>query len=108
MTKPATAALTAPHQLSYTYKRSLGKVLSGFFTALRDRRFLGVRRANGRVLFPAKEYDPETSESLSELVEADMVPTAVALEYAPNREALASRLKGVQVRASTLTGKVRG
>lgn len=69
MTKPATAALTAPHHLSYTYKRSLGKVLSAFFTALRDRRFLGVRRANGDVLFPAKEYDPDTSESLSELVE---------------------------------------
>lgn len=69
MTKASTEALTAPHTLSYTYKRSLGTVLSSFFTALRDRRFLGVRRASGRVLFPAKEYDPETSESLSELVE---------------------------------------
>lgn len=79
MSKPATAALTAPHQLSYTYKRSLGRVLSAFFTALRDRRFLGVRRANGGVLFPAKEYDPDTSESLSELVEVG--PTGVVKSW---------------------------
>lgn len=71
MTKqPAAAeALTAPHTLSYTYKRSLGAVLSRFFTGLRDRRLYGVKRANGRVLFPAKEYDPDTSERLDELVE---------------------------------------
>lgn len=71
MTKQSAAAeaLTAPHNLSYTYKRSLGAVLSSFFTALRDRRMLGVKRANGTVLFPAKEYDPDTSERLDELVE---------------------------------------
>ncbi len=73
MTKqaPATESLTAPHTLSYTYKRSLGAVLSSFFTALRDRRFVGIRRANGSVLFPAKEYDPDTSESLRDLVEVE-------------------------------------
>ena len=37
-------ALTAPHVLEYTYKRSLGPVLSQFFTALRERRVVGVRR----------------------------------------------------------------
>ena len=61
-------ALTAPHKLAYTYKRSLGPVLSRFFTALRDRQILGVRRADGTVMVPPKEYDPETSETLSELV----------------------------------------
>lgn len=71
MTKQSVTAdaLTAPHNLSYTYKRSLGAVLSRFFTALRDHRFLGVKRASGKVLFPAKEYDPDTSEKLDELVE---------------------------------------
>lgn len=71
MTKQSavTEALTAPHTLSYTYKRSLGAVLSRFFTALRERRLLGVKRANGKVLFPAKEYDPDSSEKLDELVE---------------------------------------
>jgi hypothetical protein len=61
-------ALTAPHRLKYTYKRSLGPVLSRFFTGLRDRQIHGVRRADGTVLVPPKEYDPETGESLSELV----------------------------------------
>ena len=61
-------ALTAPHKLTYTYTRSLGPVLSRFFTALREKQILGVRRADGSVMVPPKEYDPETSEALSELV----------------------------------------
>lgn len=46
--------------------------------------------------------------SLAELVESEMVTMSVALENAPNREALSSRLKGVEVRSATLTGKLRG
>ncbi len=68
MTRPIEPALTAPHKLSYTYKRSLGPVLGKFFTALRDRQILGARRKDGSVLVPPKEYDPETSEALTELV----------------------------------------
>jgi len=62
-------SLTAPHQLAYTYKRSLGPVFSKFFTALRDRRILGMKRKDGTVLVPPKEYDPDTGETLDELVE---------------------------------------
>ena len=69
MSPPTEAALTAPHTLQYTYKRSLGKVLGAFFTGLRDKKILGVRRKDGRVLVPPKEYDPDTAESLSEMVE---------------------------------------
>ena len=61
-------ALTARHKLAYTYKRSLGPVLSRFFTALRDKQILGVRRADGSVMVPPKEYDPDTAEALGELV----------------------------------------
>jgi len=61
-------ALTAPHTLSYTYKRSLGPVLSRFFTALRDKQILGIRRADGSVMVPPKEYDPDTGASLTEMV----------------------------------------
>ncbi|MBM4384886.1 MAG: OB-fold domain-containing protein [Deltaproteobacteria bacterium] len=68
MARPIEPALTAPHKLSYTYKRSLGPVLGRFFTALRDRQILGVRRADGSVLVPPKEYDPESAEALTELV----------------------------------------
>ena len=62
-------ALTASHSLEYNYKRSLGPVLSRFFTALRDRHFLGIRRSDGSVMVPPKEYDPDTSESLDDWVE---------------------------------------
>ena len=70
MTSPETwEALTASHSLEYTYKRSLGTVLSQFFTGLRDKRILGIRRKDGSVMVPPKEYDPDTGESLSEMVE---------------------------------------
>ncbi len=62
-------SLTAPHRLAYTYKRSLGPVLGKFFTALRDRRILGVRRMDGTVMVPPKEYDPDTGDGIDEMVE---------------------------------------
>jgi uncharacterized protein len=62
-------ALTAEHSLEYTYKRSLGPILSQFFTGLRDRKILGVKRGDGSVMVPPKEYDPDTSRSLGEMVE---------------------------------------
>lgn len=61
--------LRGPHVLEYPYKRSLGPVLSRFFTGLRDRRFEGIRTRDGRVLVPPQEYDPETGQSLDEWVE---------------------------------------
>jgi len=69
MTAKMEPALTASHKLEYTYKRSLGPVLSRFFTGLRDRQILGVKRPDGSVMVPPKEYDPDTSASLDELVE---------------------------------------
>lgn len=62
-------ALTASHSLEYTYKRSLGPILSQFFTGLRDRKILGVKRSDGSVMVPPKEYDPDTSQELDEMVE---------------------------------------
>ena len=61
--------LVAPHVVEYTYRRSVGPVLGQFFTALRERRILGVRAGDGRVLVPAREYDPETGADLDEVVE---------------------------------------
>lgn len=63
------AHFTAPFDLSYTYKRSLGPVLSGFFTALRAGRILGAKTADGRVLVPPSEYDPMTGAAIAGLVE---------------------------------------
>ena len=61
--------LSAPHVLEFPYTRSLGPVLGAFFTELRERRIVGVRTASGRVLVPPSEYDPETGDEASELVE---------------------------------------
>lgn len=60
--------LESPFALEYAYKRSLGPVLSRFFTALRDGRLEGVRTASGRVLFPPSEYDPDTGDDTGEAV----------------------------------------
>ena len=60
--------LTAAHTLEFPYRRSVGAVIGAFFTGLREQRVLGVRARDGRVLVPPVEYDPESGESLDELV----------------------------------------
>ena len=64
-----TNALTAPHVLEYPYTRSTGEVIGRFFAALKERRILGIRARDGRVLVPPQEYDPEGGESLDDWVE---------------------------------------
>lgn len=81
-------ALTASHTLKYTYKRSLGPILSQFFTGLRDRRFLGVRRPDGTVMVPPKEYDPDTSASLDEMVEVADEGVVTSWSWVPQPRAL--------------------
>ena len=61
--------LSAPHVFEYTYQRSVGPVLSRFFTELRERRVVGIRTPAGRVIVPPLEYDPDTGEGLSEFAE---------------------------------------
>lgn len=48
------------------------------------------------------------TQSLAELVEREWVSVPVALEHAPNREALSSMLKGVDVRAASLVSRSKG
>ena len=45
--------------------------------------------------------------SLAELVNKEYVTTSTALEYAPNRDALRSALKGVDVKVQSTVGRVR-
>ena len=61
--------LTAPYVSEFAYNRTLGTVLSDFFTGLRDGKVFGIKAEDGRVLVPPQEYDPETGEDLSEMVE---------------------------------------
>ena len=65
---PSTEVLSAPHALAYAYRRSVGPVLGRFFTELRDRKLVGSRTADGRVLVPPMEYDPSTGAANDEIV----------------------------------------
>lgn len=60
--------LRAAHVLEFPFTRSVGPVLSRFFTALRDdRQFLGVRARDGQVIVPPQEYDA-AGRAIDELV----------------------------------------
>lgn len=67
MTEPE--VLIAPNIIEYPFSRSTGPVIGAFFTALREGFFVGVRGSDGKVLVPPFEYDPYTSEELTEIVE---------------------------------------
>ena len=62
-------SLSAPYVLEYAYHRSVGPVIGRFLAGLRDRRIIGIRGADGRVLVPPQEYDPQTGEALTEFVD---------------------------------------
>ncbi len=75
---PHEPPLSAPLKLAFDYTRSVGPLLGQFFTALRERRILGVRASDGRVLVPPAEYDPVTYEPLTEVVPVASVGTVVS------------------------------
>jgi uncharacterized OB-fold protein len=61
--------LTAELIIEYPFSRTTGPVIGAFFTALREGFIVGIKAADGRVLVPPFEYDPETREALTEMVE---------------------------------------
>jgi len=61
--------LSAPLVLEYPFTRTTGPVIGAFLTGLREKIVLGIRRKDGTVLVPPTEYDPETSEALTDMVE---------------------------------------
>jgi uncharacterized OB-fold protein len=76
---PASAeTLSALLIVEYPFRRSLGPVLSAFFTGLREGIVIGIRRKDGTVLVPPTEYDPETSEPLDDLVEVGQAGVVTA------------------------------
>ena len=75
--------LSAPLTLSFDYTRSVGPTLSAFFTALRNRRIVGVRGSDGRVHVPVVEYDPVSYEPLTEIVPVSSVGTVLSWSWQP-------------------------
>ena len=61
--------LRAPFELAYNYKRSNGPVMSKFFEGLGEQKILGTKSSMGKVFAPAAEFDPETNESLTDMIE---------------------------------------
>ena len=61
--------LRSNFDLDFTYTRTYGPVMSKFFTELKDGLVFGIKGSQGQVICPPLEYDPQTSESLSEFVE---------------------------------------
>ncbi|MGI9295108.1 MAG: Zn-ribbon domain-containing OB-fold protein [Pseudomonadales bacterium] len=56
-------------ELGFTYTRSTGPIVGRFLTELRDRKVVGVKGSDGKVIVPPMEYDPKTAAALDEFVE---------------------------------------
>src|ERR1700752_1666870 len=64
-----TVIYTADHALEYPFVRPVGPVRGAFLTGLRDGKVVGIKGTGGRVIVPPTEYDPETGEETSDVVE---------------------------------------
>ena len=76
-----TPMLEAPLVLEYPFNRTTGPVIGAFLTGLRDQRVLGIRGVDGRVVCPPTEYDPQTGEPLTELVEVGAEGTVTSWSW---------------------------
>jgi uncharacterized OB-fold protein len=56
-----TDVLSAPHVMEFAYTRSVGPVVGAFLTGLRDKKVLGSKDSQGRVVVPPPEYDAKTA-----------------------------------------------
>ena len=65
--------------LGYTYTRSTGPVVGRFLTELRNRKVVGIKGSDGKVIVPPVEYDPVTADELSEFV--DVADTGVVKSW---------------------------
>ncbi|WP_067454020.1 Zn-ribbon domain-containing OB-fold protein [Nocardia alba] len=74
----AVEVLSAPLRVRFDYTRSVGPIIGAFLTGLRERRILGARGSDGRILVPPPEYDPHTSAALAELVEVAATGTVTS------------------------------
>jgi uncharacterized OB-fold protein len=82
--------LSAPLIIEYPFSRTTGPVIGAFLTGLREQVLLGIKARDGRVLVPPTEYDPNTGEELSELVEVG--PGGTVLTWAWVRQPMPKHL----------------
>lgn len=79
--------LWADYSFEYSYKRSLGPVIGRCLTDLRDGQLTGVKTDTGKVLFPATEYDPDTSREVGDFVALQELGTVTTWAWVPNPRA---------------------
>ncbi|MDT4916434.1 MAG: uncharacterized protein QOH89_1134 [Pseudonocardiales bacterium] len=79
----AVQPLSAPIELSFDYTRSTGPTLGRFLTGLARRQIRGVRAADGRVIVPPLEYDPDTHAALTDFVDVADRGEVVSWSWAP-------------------------
>ncbi|MDG2908326.1 MAG: OB-fold domain-containing protein [Acidimicrobiales bacterium] len=72
------APLRADLILEYPFTRTTGPVVGAFLTGLREGILIGIRRSDGTVMVPPAEYDPVTSEPLTEVVEVGQAGEVVS------------------------------
>ncbi|MGW4842240.1 Zn-ribbon domain-containing OB-fold protein [Nocardia brasiliensis] len=78
MNTTAPDVLSAPLRVQFDYTRSVGPTIGKFLTALRDRKIVGVRGTDGRVLVPPPEYDPVSAEPLTDFIDVAAVGTVAS------------------------------
>ncbi|HEY1828104.1 MAG TPA: OB-fold domain-containing protein [Acidimicrobiales bacterium] len=59
----------ADHVLEYPFVRSVGPVIGAFLTGLRDGKVVGIKGTAGKVIVPPTEYDPETGDETTDIVD---------------------------------------
>ena len=76
----------ADHVLEYPFVRSVGPVIGAFLTGLRDGKVVGIKGSGGRVIVPPTEYDPETGEETTDVVDVGPEGTVTSWSWVGSRE----------------------
>jgi uncharacterized OB-fold protein len=81
----AEEVLSAPHVMEFGYTRSTGPVVGAFLTGLRDKKVLGARDSEGRVVVPPPEYDASTAAPIdaTALIEVGQEGTVTSWSWNP-------------------------
>jgi len=74
---------SADHALEYPYVRSVGPVIGAFLTGLRDGKVVGIKGTDGKVIVPPTEYDPDTGEETSGIVDVGPEGTVTSWSWVP-------------------------
>jgi uncharacterized OB-fold protein len=85
MTAADSGVLSAPHVMEFAYTRSTGPVIGAFLTGLRDRKVLGAKDSQGRIVVPPPEYDAKTAAATDPagLVEVGQEGTVTSWSWNP-------------------------